>query len=87
MSHRIFFQDFFDEVFPDFDHETATTQPEDYDCLRFMIGVTEEHCGRLDDFTLQFVKRMVHTCETGSPEEIGDTAGLIAGMCDYFHVI
>ena len=52
MSRRIFFSSLFDEVYPDFEQMNAVTQPEDYDCLRFMIGVTEENCGRLDDYTL-----------------------------------
>ena len=87
ISHRIFFDNLFDEVYPDFEQMNAVTQPEDYDCLRFMIGVTEEACGRFDDYTLKFVKRLVHTCETGDAEEIGDTAGLITGLCNHFHVI
>jgi hypothetical protein len=82
LSHRIFFDNLFDEVYPDFDQMNAVTQPEDYDCLRFMIGVTEDACGRLDDYTLKFVKRLVHTCETGDAEEINHTAGLIAGLCN-----
>ena len=87
IAHRVFFDQLFDSVYPDFDQIDAVTQPEDYGCLRFMINSTEKRCGKLDDYTLKFVKHFVHTCETGSPEEIGDTAEFIAAICDHFEII
>lgn len=86
VAHRVYFDNLFDAIYPDFDYMDTITQPEDYDCLRFMVNVTEAHCGRLDDYTLKFVKRLVHTCETGNPEEIGVTAELIASMCVKFPI-
>lgn len=82
IAHRNFFDSLFAEVYPEFDEENFVSKPEDFDCLRFLIDATEEHCGRLDDYTLKFVKRMVHTCEIGTPEEIGEAAELTAFLCD-----
>merc|ERR1712113_124513 len=80
IAHREFFDELYAAVFSDYDHETAIHQPEDFECLRFMINSTEKHCGRLDDYTLKFVKHFVHTCETSSTEEINDTVNLITAM-------
>ena len=58
----------FSEAFPkhfgkDADEVELTVQPEDFECLRFMMDVTEENCGKFSDYSLKYVKHLVHVCE------------------------
>lgn len=56
----------FKNVFPH--HATMNEElvvvPQNFDCLRYLMSVHDEHCGRFDDYSLKYVKHLVHTCET-----------------------
>jgi hypothetical protein len=38
-------------------------QPTKYECLRTLMDSFEESCGRMDDYSLKFVKYLVRECE------------------------
>lgn len=38
--------------------------PRNFDCLRNTISHYETHCGRLEDYSLKYVKYLVKACET-----------------------
>lgn len=67
-----------------FDHAgvALVSQPEDFDCLRFMMNTYEENCGRFTDYSLKYVKHLVHVCETESSFNISKTASKIADICN-----
>lgn len=55
--------------------------PEDFDCLRYLMLIHDNHCGRFDDYSLQHVKHLVHTCETQTPQEVVAFADKMVATC------
>ena len=55
--------------------------PNDFECLRKMMAIHDDHCGRFDDYSLKYVKHLVHTCETETPDMIDKYAQLIVNTC------
>jgi hypothetical protein len=53
----------------------------DFDCLRFLVNVHNDSCGNFEDYSLQYVKYLVHTCETESVEVISDIAANLVHAC------
>jgi legumain len=41
-----------------------------YDCLRQAVDAHEQHCGRLSDYGLQFVKNMAEACEKHETKDV-----------------
>jgi hypothetical protein len=65
-----------DEIFKNvFPHHAEVNdlvvQPDNFDCLRSLISVHDEFCGKFDDYSLKYIKHLVHTCETETPEMVG----------------
>lgn len=58
-----------------------TSQPHNFECLRFLMGVHDMHCGRFDDYSLKYVRHLAHECETLAPEMIGSVAKQIQEHC------
>lgn len=56
-------------------------QPIDFDCLRFLVTVHDENCGRFSDYSLKYVKHLAHACETETPEMVQNYGYLIADTC------
>jgi hypothetical protein len=82
LSSRMSADKRFKKLFPH--HAEAnemTVIPENFMCLRFLMGVHDLHCGRFDDYSLKYVKHLVHACETESPEMMGTIAYLIEQTC------
>jgi len=78
LESRMGADNLFKELFPH--HAEAnelTVIPENFECLRFLMGVHDLHCGRFDDYSLKYVKHLVHACETEAPEMMGTYANLI----------
>lgn len=71
----------FASVFADQEGIELIAQPTKFDCLRSMIRVHDETCGRFSDYSLKFVKHLVHTCETESEEGIADASKSLADTC------
>jgi len=74
-----------DDLFEQFfDHSgiDLVVHPEDFDCLRFMMNNFEENCGKFTDYSLKYVKHLVHVCETESEFNIQKTASKISDICN-----
>jgi hypothetical protein len=81
IDHRMFADELFQKTFPSHQDNELVTDISDYDCLRFMIDSTEQSCGRFSDYSLKYVKNLVHICETSSPMEINVAAQDISKFC------
>jgi len=59
-----------DHVFEDFAGVLSDDQkfplPKDFDCLKNMMKVYEEECGKFSDYALKYIKYLVKECETAS---------------------
>ena len=80
IEHRMFVDNLF-STFPSSQTNELVTDISDYYCLRFMIDSTEQSCGRFSDYSLKYVKNLVHICETSSPMEINYAAVEITKFC------
>ena len=38
--------------------------PTKFECLRALMDTYEEHCGKMDDYSLKYVKYLVKECES-----------------------
>ena len=45
------------------------------------MAIHDQHCGRFSDYSLKYVKNLVHTCETETSETIAHYSQLIASTC------
>jgi legumain len=54
----------FNQVFASHANEELVFTPQNFDCLRYLIGVHDESCGKFDDYSLKYVRHLVHACET-----------------------
>jgi hypothetical protein len=56
-----------DHVFEEFagalDDSQAFPLPRNFDCLRNMVKIYEDHCEKLTDYSLKYVKYLVKECE------------------------
>lgn len=82
IQHRMDVDAFFGDVFSHHDANEMVVQPEDFDCFRFMMNNYEESCGKFSDYSLKYVKHLVHACETESPAELNNTAIKITERCN-----
>ena len=55
--------------------------PTDYDCLRRLMALHEEHCGRFDDYSLKYVRHLVHACETESKKDLENLTEKLINSC------
>lgn len=69
IAHREAEKQMFATVFEEQAGELVT-QPRNFDCLRYMVDARESNCGKFSDFSLQFVRHLVHACETYAPHQI-----------------
>lgn len=57
-----------DHVFEDFAGVLTDDQkfplPRDFDCLKNMMRIYEEECGKFSDYALKYIKYLVKECET-----------------------
>lgn len=72
----------FSSVFPHHNANDLVFKPTNFDCLRSMISAHDEACGRFSDYSLKYVRHLVHTCETESEEMIAQYSALIAQTCN-----
>ena len=77
----MFVDELFSSNFPDHQSNEMTSQPEDFDCLRYMIDTTEASCGRFSDYSLKYVKNLVHICENSNTFEVYEAQQKIAAFC------
>ena len=64
-----------DHVFESFRIATGVTSaisevlPRNFDCLKALVATFDEQCGKMDDYSLQYVRNFVVACEAGFPTE------------------
>lgn len=82
LEHRMAADNLFSTLFAHHVESEMVVQPEDFDCLRFMIDNYEASCERFSDYSLKYVKHLVHTCEVATPTEIQEVARQITETCN-----
>ena len=66
ITNRMTIDDRFQKIFPnhvDAFKSNTTPEPTDFDCYRKLVDTYEESCGRMDDFSLKYMKYFVAECE------------------------
>ena len=48
------------------------TQPLNFNCLRYLVNEHDKVCGAFEDYSLKYVKHLVHVCETGTDQDVTD---------------
>jgi len=87
IDHRMFVDKLFANAFPKHFGEGAdkvelTVQPTDFECLRFLMESTENNCGKFSDYSLKYVKHLVHVCENNDETGVLQAAIKIADFCE-----
>jgi len=76
-----------DHVFDSFKVATGTNamngpvRPRNFDCLKTLISSYDKECGKMDDYSLQYVKHFVAACESGLGVE--SLVNTIKGSCSH----
>jgi len=81
LQHREFIDTLFQE-FPD--NANAPEQPQDFDCLRMMVGGVEEMCGEWSAYSLKYVAKLANACDSKTTDEIGKMYSQIGQFCGAF---
>ena len=80
LAHRKFVDFLFEQ--PHFDDAAnAPENPQNFDCLRMMVGGVEEMCGDWSAYSLKYVRKLANVCDTKTPEEISDIYVKIGQTC------
>jgi legumain len=59
----------------------ATHSPTNFDCLRFLVQSVEKECGKLNDYSLKHVRKLVNICESGY--DLNQVYDSIAEACSF----
>lgn len=87
LEHRMYIDKLFAEAFPKHFGPYAaedfklTVQPSDYNCLRYLMSSVENSCGRFTDYSLKYVKHLVHVCENQDEAGVAEAARKVAEFC------
>lgn len=82
LQHRMDIDAVFGNVFPHHNSNELVFAPKNFDCLREMIKAHDDACGRFTDYSLKYVRHLVHTCETESAEMVAQYSALITQTCN-----
>ena len=74
MTSRMESDSLFKDLFPHHNTNEMEVSPNDFNCLRFLMSTHDTFCGRFDDYSLKYVKHLVHTCETENQEGVATYA-------------
>jgi len=81
MESRMKSDSIFRETFSHHNSNEMNVTPKNFDCLRFLMSTHDTFCGRFDDYSLKYVKHLVHTCETEGQEAVETYARKIMMTC------
>ena len=81
LEHRQFFDGLFATHFEEV--ANAPEIPQNFDCLRAMVGGVEELCGPWSAYTLKYVRKLANMCDT-KPEEVTNTLYRVGEYCNAF---
>lgn len=62
----------------------APETPQNFDCLRMMVGGVEEMCGDWSAYSLKYVRKLANACDTMSQNEISDLFVKVGNYCQAF---
>ena len=76
---------FVDGLFQKFEvYANAPEIPQNFDCLRMLVGGVEEMCGDWSSYSLKYVRKLANICDTKSEEEIANIYVQIGEHCGAF---
>jgi hypothetical protein len=81
LDHRQFVDSLFATHFEDV--ANAPEIPQDFDCLRVMVGGVEDLCGPFSAYSLKYVRKLANMCDT-KPEEVVNTLVKVGEYCHAF---
>lgn len=58
-------------------------EPQDFDCLRQLLGQLEEMCGEWSDYSLKYTKNVAHACNNKTEAELGSLMSNVFQHCSY----
>jgi hypothetical protein len=74
----------FERIAGNLDESQDFPSVNDFDCLRKLMTVYEENCGRFEDYSLKYVKYLVKECETLPVySAIHESVAKIQNACSY----
>ena len=83
IDHRQFIDAFVAEVFPE-ENVNAPEIPQNFDCLRMMVGGVEEMCGDWSAYSLQYIRKLANVCDTKTADEVSDIYVKVGQYCGSF---
>ena len=80
LAHRTFVDKLFSTHFTEM--ANAPENPQDFHCLRMMVGGVEEMCGPWSSYSLKYVRKLANACDTQTPDQISDLYVKIGEYCN-----
>ena len=81
LQHRQFVDGLFATHFEDV--ANAPEIPQDFDCLRVMVGGVEDLCGPFSAYSLKYIRKLANMCDT-KPEAVTNTLVRVGEYCGAF---
>jgi len=76
---------FIDSLFGQFeDIPNALDTPQDFDCLRMMVGGVEDMCGDWSAYSLKYVRKLSNACDNKTIDEVSQMYAQIGNFCGAF---
>lgn len=84
MEKELAHREFVDKLFTTHFEETANAPetPQDFHCLRMMVGGVEEMCGPWSAYSLKYVRKLANACDTQTPDQIADLYVKVGEYCN-----
>lgn len=78
--------EFVDQLFATHFNITANAPevPQNFDCLRMMVGGVEEMCGPWSGYSLKYVRKLANACDTMTSEEVSSLFVKVGEYCNAF---
>ena len=84
IDHRQFIDNMFATIFPAEEYANAPENPQNFDCLRMMVGGVEEMCGNWSAYSLQYVRNLANACDTKTADEVSELYVQVGQHCGAF---
>ena len=59
----------------------APETPQNFDCLRMMVGGVEEMCGDWSAYSLKYVRKLANACDTMNEDQLSDLFVKVGNFC------
>jgi hypothetical protein len=57
--------------------------PRNFDCLKTLVNTYDSACGKLEDYSLQYVKYFVQACESTNTTDYSELQAKITKSCSH----